>query len=89
VRRELTAVGRDIYGRAVVSRDVYELQAKVRPGNSGGPFVLSDGDVGGVVFAASTTDDKVGYAIASTEVIPKLQDAEGKTGSVSTKGCSR
>jgi S1-C subfamily serine protease len=89
VRQELTAVGRDIYGRAVVSRDVYELQAKVRPGNSGGPFVLPDGNVAGVIFAASTTDNDIGYAIASTEVIPKLQDAEGKTAGVSTKGCAR
>jgi S1-C subfamily serine protease len=89
VRRELTAIGRDIYGRAIVSRDVYELQAKVRPGNSGGPFVLSDGEVAGVVFAASTTDDQVGYAISSTEVISKLHDAEGKTAAVSTKGCAR
>jgi len=89
VRRELIAVGRDIYGRAIVSREVYELQAKVRPGNSGGPFVLSDGEVAGVVFAASTTDNQVGYAIASTEVISKLQDAEGKTAAVSTQGCTR
>ncbi len=89
VRRELTAVGRDIYGRSVVSRDVYELQAKVRPGNSGGPFVLSDGSVAGVIFAASTTDGDIGYAIASTEVTSKLQDAEGRTAGVSTRGCSR
>jgi S1-C subfamily serine protease len=89
VLRELTAVGRDIYGRSVVSRDVYELQARVRPGNSGGPFVLDDGSVGGVVFAASTTDGNVGYAIASTEVTPKLREADGKTAGVSTKGCAR
>jgi S1-C subfamily serine protease len=89
VRRELEAVGRDIYGRSVVSREVYELQANVRPGNSGGPFVITDGQVAGVVFAASTTDDRLGYAIASTEVIPKLQQAEGKTAAVSTRGCAR
>jgi len=89
VRRDITAVGRDIYGRSTVERDVYELQAVVRPGNSGGPFVLSGGEVAGVVFAASTTDGKIGYAITSTEVIPKLQQAEGRTSAVSTKGCAR
>jgi S1-C subfamily serine protease len=82
-------VGRDIYGRSTVERDVYELQAVVRPGNSGGPFVLSDGEVAGVVFAASTTDNKIGYAITSTEVIPKLQQAQGRTQAVSTRGCAR
>ena len=89
VRRDITAVGKDIYGRATVERDVYELQAVVRPGNSGGPFVLSGGEVAGVVFAASTTDGHIGYAITSTAVIPKLQQAEGRTGAVSTKGCAR
>jgi S1-C subfamily serine protease len=82
-------VGRDIYGRATVERDMYELQAKVRPGNSGGPFVLPDGEVAGVIFAASTTDNQIGYAIVSTEVIRKLQAAQGKTAAVSTKGCAR
>ena len=89
VLRDIVAVGKDIYGRSTVQRDVYELQAVVRPGNSGGPFVLSDGEVAGVVFAASTTDGKIGYAITSTEVIPKLQQAEGHTRAVSTKGCAR
>ena len=89
IRRDITAVGKDIYGRATVERDVYELQAVVRPGNSGGPFVLSGGEVAGVVFAASTTDDHIGYAITSTAVIPKLQQAEGHTQAVSTKGCAR
>jgi len=89
VRRELVAVGRDIYGRSTVRRHVYELQSTVRPGNSGGPFVLAGGKVGGVVFAASTTDSHVGYAIASTDVIPKLREAEGRTQGVSTQGCAR
>ena len=53
----------DIYGKGEVSRRVYELQAVIRPGNSGGPFVLVDGDVAGIVFAASTTNDNIGYAL--------------------------
>jgi S1-C subfamily serine protease len=89
VRRELHAVGRDIYGNSVVERDVYELQADVRPGNSGGPFVLKGGKVVGVVFAASTTEGDVGYALTSAEVIPKLRKAKTRTESVSTDGCAR
>ena len=89
IRRDITAVGKDIYGRSTVERDVYELQTVVRPGNSGGPFVLANGQVAGVVFAASTTDGKIGYAITSPEVIPKLQRAEGRTLAVSTRGCAR
>jgi S1-C subfamily serine protease len=89
VRRDLNAVGRDIYGRSVVERDVYELQAVVRPGNSGGPFVLKDGTVAGVVFAASTTDGDIGYALTTPQVRPLLDRAEGRIQRVSTQGCAR
>jgi len=90
VRRPIDdAVGRDIYGNREVERDVYELQATVEPGDSGGPFVLPDGSVAGVVFAASTTDPSVGYAIASTDVIPDVSRAAGRTRPVSTGGCVR
>jgi len=89
VRRELHAVGRDIYGNSVVERDVYELQSDVRPGNSGGPFVLKGGKVVGVVFAASTTEGDVGYALTSAEVIPKLRKAKTRTEPVATDGCAR
>jgi S1-C subfamily serine protease len=89
VLQQLRAVGRDIYGRATVSRDVLELQAEVRPGNSGGPFVLPDGTVAGVVFAGSTTDQRIGYALTSGEVLPLVRRAEGRTGAVSTGACAR
>ncbi|MFN2542951.1 MAG: MarP family serine protease [Actinomycetota bacterium] len=89
VLRLLHAVGRDIYGKSSVSRDVYELQSVVRPGNSGGPFGLVEGSVAGVVFAASTTDPHVGYAITSTEVAPDVQRAVGRSAPVSTGPCTR
>lgn len=89
VRRELHPIGRDIYGNGIVERAVYELQAIVRPGNSGGPFFLADGVVGGVVFAASTTDSNVGYALTSSEVLAEVHKAEGRTAAVSTQGCTR
>ena len=89
VRRELDAIGRDIYGDGVVRRNVYELQTVVRPGNSGGPFVLIHGAVVGVVFAASTTDPRIGYAIASPQVVPLLRTAEARRHGVSTQDCTR
>lgn len=89
VRRALDAVGRDIYSEEAVVREVYELQTDVRPGDSGGPFVLTDGRVAGVVFAASSTDRGIGYAIVSTDVLPDVQAARGLTGPVSTGPCIR
>jgi S1-C subfamily serine protease len=87
VRRSFDAVGRDIYSRDQVERRVVELQTLVRPGNSGGPFVLANGRVGGVVFAASSGDEDVGYAIAASEVDDALRDAVGRTSEVDTGPC--
>lgn len=67
VRQVIEPVGRDIYGGGQVTRRLYELQADVAPGNSGGPFVLANGKVAGLVFANSVVEDEVGYAIVSDE----------------------
>lgn len=83
------AVGHDIYGTGDAVRSVLELQVVVRPGNSGGPFVLADGTVAGVVFAASSAEDDVGYAIGAEEVRPRLVDAVGTTSEVGTGPCVR
>ncbi|HSJ51240.1 MAG TPA: MarP family serine protease [Actinomycetota bacterium] len=89
VLRDFEAVGRDIYGTNEIVRSVLELQAEVRPGNSGGPFVLPDGSVAGVVFAASSADDEVGYAIAADDVRPRVDDATARTAPVDTGPCLR
>ncbi len=89
VRRVLDAVGRDIYGRRTVQREVYELQAVARPGSSGGPFVTEDGSVAGVVFAASTTDPGVAYALTSSEVMPRVDRAVSRSRPVGTGPCLR
>lgn len=89
LRGPFDAVGEDIYSHDEVVRQVYELQARVRPGDSGGPFVLPNGTVAGVVFAASSTDAGIGYAIVSTEVSPDVQAAQGLSTAVSTGPCIR
>lgn len=88
VQEQYSAVGRDIYGRDTVERDVYELHAKVRQGDSGGPFVLANGDVAGVVFAAATTDEDTGYALTGAEVADEIRAGTGKTSEVSTGRCT-
>jgi S1-C subfamily serine protease len=87
VRQRFNAEGRDIHGDDTVVREVYELQADVRPGNSGGPFVLVNGQVAGVIFAASTTDPHIGYAITGGEVLPLVRRALGDTAAVGTGPC--
>lgn len=80
-------VGRDIYSRNLVTRDVYQLEASVRQGNSGGPFVGSNGQVVGVIFASSLVQPSVAYALTSTEVAPKVDAVRGVRTAVDTGPC--
>ena len=89
VQDSYPARGRDIYGRDDVTREVYELRASIRQGESGGPFALPSGDVAGVVFAASTTDRNVGYALTGAEIADEVQQGAGRTEPVSTGDCAR
>jgi S1-C subfamily serine protease len=88
VRAVYPALGRDIYGRSLVTRQVAEIQGEVRPGNSGGPFVLPDGTVAGVVFARSISSAGIGYALAPSEVRPLLDRAATATAAVGTGECA-
>jgi S1-C subfamily serine protease len=87
VLQEVQAIGRDIYGTHTTTRQVYELRAVVRPGNSGGPMVSPDGTVVGVVFARSSYDGNLGFALTSTEVQPEVNAARGHA-PVSTGPCA-
>ncbi|MBK5289411.1 MAG: MarP family serine protease [Acidimicrobiia bacterium] len=88
VRATYSAVGRDIYGTALVTRSIVELQASITAGDSGGPFVLADGTVAGVVFARSVTDSSVGYAIAASTARSDLALAVTRPEPVSTGPCA-
>lgn len=88
VAANLTAEGRNIYNEGLVVRDVYEIDADVRPGNSGGPLVAAGGAVIGVVFSRSTVDAGVGYALASPGVLSRVNEAAGRRAAVSTGDCA-
>ncbi len=86
VREMLDARGLDIYGTDRVVREIYSLNARVQPGNSGGPLLDDAGHVVGVVFAKSLEDDSTGYALTLGETRPVLQKASSNR-AVSTGGC--
>ena len=87
VREVVDARGSDIYGRPGTSREVYSLYAKVRPGNSGGPLLSTDGRVVGVIFAKSLDDDSTGYALTMDEAQPVLDAAASAATPVDTGAC--
>jgi S1-C subfamily serine protease len=81
------AVGRDIYSRRLVSRQVYQLRGLIRPGNSGGPFVDPDGRVVGVVFSRSAFRESIGFALTVPEVAGHLRQAELASQPATTGPC--
>lgn len=87
VMAEFSARGKDIYGQRLTVRDVYEVQAVVRPGNSGGPLVESNGTVIGVVFSRSTSNGDIGYALTSPGVLSRAGAASHRTRVVATGAC--
>ncbi|GAC1476572.1 MAG: MarP family serine protease [Candidatus Dormibacteraceae bacterium] len=64
----ITAEGRDIYNRNLVTRQIFVIEAKVRPGNSGGPLVDTEGHVLGLVFATSAGVPNQAYALTDDEI---------------------
>jgi S1-C subfamily serine protease len=83
------ATGLDVTREERVTRRIIELRARVVPGDSGGPFVLQDGTVGGVVFAESRVDPTVGYALSALEVLDRVQPAVGRQQRVASGPCVR
>lgn len=71
VSSDIVLRGPNIYSSATVSRKVYTLRSAVRPGNSGGPLLATDGSVLGVVFGAAYQPD-VGFALTAAEVAPDV-----------------
>lgn len=81
------ATGLDLSGNARVTRRIIELRAKIEPGDSGGPLLLEDGSVGGVVFAESKVDPTVGYALSPVAVQQRIADALALRARASTGPC--
>jgi S1-C subfamily serine protease len=72
----VAAQGRDIYNESFVTRQIFVLQASVRPGNSGGPLIDLQGRVLGMVFATSASDPDQAYALTDDEIAPDIREAE-------------
>ena len=60
----------DIYGNNPVPEEVYRLAGDVQPGNSGGPLLTTDGQVAGVIFAKTTSNAALGFAITMVDLRP-------------------
>ncbi|HZF88831.1 MarP family serine protease [Streptomyces sp.] len=84
VANRVRATGRDIYSDETVTREIYAIRSTVRPGNSGGPLLTTEGRVYGVVFARSTSDAETGYVLTAAEVADDAERAARATARVDT-----
>jgi S1-C subfamily serine protease len=87
VREKKTLRSPNIYGGEAVYRQVYSIYSTVRPGNSGGPLVDVNGDVLGVIFAASITDSRTGYALTASQVSKAAAAGVAADGPVDSGDC--
>ncbi len=81
------AQGPNIYQTSTVTRQIYEIRADVRSGNSGGPLLSSAGTVDGVVFAAAVGVSDTGFALTADEVSADATAGASLTTAVSTMYC--
>lgn len=86
---QISATGQNIYGNSSITRSIYEINANVIPGNSGGPLIGQSGEVIGIVFAESTTYAHTGYALVTAAAIHELTQAEINNRLVNTGSCAK
>lgn len=85
VADQIEAVGRDIYNRDRVQRDVLVLSADLQKGDSGAALIDADANVIGVVFAVAPDRPSTAYALAASELRAML--GAPRDPNTSTGGC--
>jgi len=88
IMQEFEATGSNIYDQGNTNRQVYEIEADIIPGNSGGPLLTTNGTVVGIVFAQSTEYNHVGYALVTTPIVKIIKNTNPYGPPVSTGACA-
>jgi S1-C subfamily serine protease len=87
VRDTLAVSARSIYDQGASGRGIYEVQTHVNYGNSGGPIVLGNGQVAGILFSRSISFPGYAYALTSSHIATALHQAKSSHQRVSTGAC--
>ena len=88
VRGSIMARGENIYGTDTVVREILSLRGTVRPGNSGGPLLTTDGKVAGTIFARSTAQPQTGYALSNDQTRRFIRAGANDTTAAATGWCT-
>ncbi|WP_026546554.1 MULTISPECIES: MarP family serine protease [Micrococcaceae] len=84
-----TIIVPDIYGANPSPEQVYKLAGDVQPGNSGGPLLTMQGEVAGLIFAKTTTNAALGFALTMADLEPVAAQASGLSNPVTPGQCTR
>jgi S1-C subfamily serine protease len=87
IRGRETVVGHDIYGSGTIDRDIYAIRSVVRSGNSGGPLLVANGQVLGMVFATALDSSDTGFALTNAEIATDAAAGRSASAAVGTGGC--
>lgn len=87
VRERQQISGPNIYDDDTVSRQVYAVRGDVRPGDSGGPLLDTNGGVLGVVFASATDQSQTGFALTAAQVRHDASLGDSADSAVGTGSC--
>lgn len=87
IRSVASSRGTDIYGKKNVMRTIYSIRADIKQGDSGAPMLTTNGEVAGLVFASSATDNETGYVLAPSEFSDAIAIAAKRTNRVDTGKC--
>jgi S1-C subfamily serine protease len=87
VRDRQQLFGRNIYDIGLIKREVYEVQVDIDEGTSGGPVVLPDGQVIGILFAKSQLVENYAYALTTPSLIDELTQIQHSIRRVNTGAC--
>lgn len=79
---------RDVYGAPATVRNIVVLDGTVRPGNSGGPIIDTEGRVAGLVFAQSDDSSNTAFALSIKEVTPAMDYGRRAEQPVANTKCS-
>ena len=85
---EFNASGSNIYAQGTTNRQIYEIEANIIPGNSGGPLITTNGTVIGVVFAQSTEYNAVGYALVTQPIVNIIKNTAPDSQPVGSGSCA-
>ena len=89
INSEFESLGADIDGEGQVKREVIVFGGEIKPGNSGGPLLNTQGQVLGMVFAQDAQNKSTGYALAPQEMVEIINESKDKIESIRSGNCAK